>query len=352
MKSVKVTMLAIAASMIFSGCAINQDFGQGISVRDYPAGEKPSAEVVALTVSKDAKKKKADRKAEQMHRHGIDETRNKLDDIGYAIGDKFTAIMDSTGSGSPWEPKLIAFHYMKLVSRATQKKGDVSIRLHELEGTPIKHKDKSAKRHFVTYVDKDGQQFTSDMALKDYGLVLTQFDIRNRANTVLRPDENTMMVMTFEDQDGGTVDIKRFFRDLMSPANYIVGNVVHRNKYIKKTAFKEQAFLPKSLTKVWVGLPTGSHYERVSLENGGYQNQEIFDNFSSKTKHSPLKISLYGMPVKVNSAGVITKRANFTWKFAHKVDVWEGVVKKYNIATALLAKEAPKLIKYRKTENY
>jgi len=352
MKSMKAAMFGIATAMLFSGCAMQQDFGQVFSVYDYPAGEKPSAEVVAQTVSKDAAKKKTERKTEQTHRHAIDETRNALDDIGYAVGDKFTKFMDSTSS-TGWEAKLIGFHYMKLASRATQKKGNISIRLHELEGTPIKHKDKSAKRHFVTYVDKKtGQQFPSDIALNDHGVVLTQFDITNRTNSVLRPDENTMMVVTFAGQDGGTVDIKRFFGDLMSPVNYVVGNVVHRNRYIKDTVFNDAAILPRRTTKIWVGLPVASHYERVSVENGGYENQEVFENFASKANHSPLKISLYGMPVRVNGAGVVTKRANFTWKFVHKVDVWEGVVKKYNIATALFAKEAPKLVKYKKTEDY
>ncbi|PCI43777.1 MAG: hypothetical protein COB41_06315 [Proteobacteria bacterium] len=346
-------MLAIAASVIFSGCVMKQDLGQGISVRDYAAGEKPSAEVIKSIVSKDAKKTKAKRKADQTDRHVVDKTRNALDDMGYAVGDKLHDLFGSTG-GSEWEAKLIDFHYMKLVSRATQKKGDVSIRLHELEGTPIKHKDKSAKRHFVTYVSKTGSQFTSRIALKDHGVVLTRFDIKNGTNNVLRPDAGTLMVVSFEGRDGGTVDIERFFGDLTSPVNYIVGNVVNRSRYIAQNneVFKGKTFTPKATTKVWIGLPTGNHYERVSIEGGGYENQEVFDDFASKMKHSPLKISLYGMPVKVNAAGNITKRANFTWRFEHKIDVWEGLVKKHNLVTALFDKEAPKLVKYKATVSY
>ncbi|MBL4760229.1 MAG: hypothetical protein JKY80_05165 [Mariprofundaceae bacterium] len=332
---------------------MKQDLGQGISVRDYAAGEKPSAEVIKSLVLKDEKKNKAKRKADQTDRHVVDKTRNALDDMGYAVGDKFHEMFGSAG-GSDWEAKLIEFHYMKLISRATQKKGDVSIRLHELEGTPISHKDKSAKRHFVTYVSNAGRQFTSAMGLKDYGLVLTQFDIKNGSSNVLRSDDNTLMVVSFEDADGGTVDIKRFFGDLTSPVNYIVGNVVHRDRYIARhnEVFKDALFTPKSTTKVWVGLPTASHYERVSIEGGGYENQEVFDDFASKRKHSPLKISLYGMPVKVNAAGNITKRANFSWKFAHKIDIWEGLVKKHNLVTAIFDKEEPKLVKYKETVTY
>jgi|GEM_PF-3084317 len=352
MKSVKVAMLVIAVSMMFSGCAMKQDLGQGISVRDYAAGEKPSAEVVKSIVSKDEKNAKAKRK-DRPERHVVDKTRNALDDMGYAVGDKLHELFGSTG-GFEWEAKLIDFHYMKLVSRATQKKGDVSIRLHELENAPINRKDKSAKRHFVTYVSKTGSQFTSRIALKDHGLVLTRFDIRNGTNNVLRPDTSTLMVVTFEGRDGGTVDVERFFGDLTSPANYVVGNVVNRGRYIARNneVFKGKSFTPRSTTKIWIGLPTGSHYERVSIEGGGYENQEVFDDFASKMKHSPLKISLYGMPVKVNGAGVVTKRANFTWKFVHKIDVWEGLVKKHNLVTALFDKKAPKLVKYKETINY
>ena len=120
MKLVKVAMLVIAVSMMFSGCAMKQDLGQGISVRDYAAGEKPSAEVVKSIVSKDEKNAKAKRK-DRPERHALDKTRNALDDMGYAVGDKIHELFGSAG-GSDWQPKLIEFHYMKLIGKATQKK--------------------------------------------------------------------------------------------------------------------------------------------------------------------------------------------------------------------------------------
>jgi len=330
-----ILFLGISAGLLAS-CAMQQNMGEEISIHDYLNNERPSDQSKKEAMARDKAAVKAER-ANRTHRHGIDAVRNKLEDIGYSVSDKFREL---TGSEKDWEPKLMEFHSMKIMSKKTQRHGSVSITLHPLSRAPIDLKNKLAPRNAVSYTTRRGTLIGYQTALRQ-GMVLAKFSIKNATNDVLRPDLKTRMVITFEGKDKGV----RNFNAHVS-GNYASGTTAINKP--ETLGFDGEYFPPKTNKDVVVGMIAPKTYERVE-RNGAYHIDHTWHYFSSNLYSAPLQISLYGMPVKVNDAGIVVKRANFTWTLHHRIDVWNALVKKHNLFTAMFAKEKSKLVSYKET---
>lgn len=335
---------------MLAACSMKQEFGEDITVRDYGTNEKPSAQVVEKMVNKDDKATKKARK-DRPDRHAIDKTRNALDDMGYAVGDKLGELF---GSSKSWEPKLVEFHSMKITSKATQRHGDVSITLSPMNKSPVNAKDKSTPRHGVSYLTELGDDVGYEDAMDEFGIVFAEFKINNRSGQAIRPDKKTLMVVSFQGKNDGIVDIKSLYQATNPNLAPTLRPLLNRNQFRQrdKRGFKGEFFQPHSKAKVVVGMLAPSYWDNERDEYGVYHQTEHYEYFSSKKYKKPMQIAVYGMPVKFNSAGRVSKRADFVWKLHHQVVVWEALVKKYNILTSILAKEPPKLIKYKETIVY
>jgi len=331
----KILFMMVSMSLLAS-CTVKQDMGEGIGLNDYFNNEKPSDKATKKKLAEDRKAELESRK-NRTNRHGIDAARNKLEELGDAVGDKFNEL---TGSDKDWQPKLMEFHSMKIVSKRTQKHGAVSVTLHPLSRAPIDVRSKSKPRHGLSYRTQAGTKFNYQTALRQ-GMVLAKFTIKNASNEVLRPDLKTRMIVTFQGKDEGVFNFNA----------HVSGGYAEGTRSLTKPedlGFDGEYFPPQTDKDVVVGLTAPEEVKYVTRNEMQFA-EGVPQYFSSKQYKSPVQIALYGMPVQVNAAGVVVKRANFKWTLYHRIDVWNALVKKHNVFTAMFAKSTPKLISYKET---
>jgi len=253
----------------------------------------------------------------------------------------FGAISFSNAALAATETFQKEIHYMTLQGKATKSADNLEIHLASFN--QIWDSPKGAPRidDFMFAGEKiHGRYLNGKELASSYGVLKLSFSINNKGNQVIEMDEKTKVVIEYNGRKLGAYNANAYFNvvNSMSAGTMSSFNRINGAMYPNptETPFEGLSIYPNIRSEYTLGFNAPSRQEG---------NHIYWTHPYDEHKQKPVIIHLYGVPVKVNSSGNVTKRANFTWSLYHAKAIAEYRKEKKDFLSGFLQPPKEEFVK-------